>query len=317
MEIKLPSRSWVLEVKATLETLIQRYGKMGEAYDPADRPIAVFDWDDTVIFNDVGMGVFYFQIDELQFNFELEEFWNLIPPNYNREVCRANYEKIRNLPINEAKKLPAYQRYRKFFTQAFHDLWQSEGTAHLALLQAQLMVGFSPEEIVLIAKKAIDLEMSMPCGLVSIQESEADSNPVTARHGIRIYQEIRDLINLMQLHGFDVWIVTGACKYIVQPFAEKCGIPSDRVIGIEMAVQHGKFTDQPVEPVPYEDGKPEAIRRYIGKKPVFAAGNSQGDMAMMRYCEDTALLIDCGDPYLQQKSVELGWLVQPQFELAT
>ena len=94
MEIKLPSRSWVLEVKATLETLIQRYGKMGEAYDPADRPIAVFDWDDTVIFNDVGMGVFYFQIDELQFNFELEEFWNLIPPNYNREVCRANYEKF-------------------------------------------------------------------------------------------------------------------------------------------------------------------------------------------------------------------------------
>ena len=38
---------------------------------------------------------------------------------------------------------------------------------------------------------------------------------------------------------------------------------------------------------------------------------------MMKYCEDTALLIDCGDPYLQQKSVELGWLVQPQFELAT
>ena len=317
MEIKLPLRSWLLKVKTTLETLIQRYGKMGEAYDPTDRPIAVFDWDDTAIFNDVGMGVFYFQINELRFNFELEEFWNLIPPNYNREVCRTNYEQIRNLPINETKNLPAYQRYRKFFIQTFHDLWQSEGTAHFALLQVQLMVGFSPEEIVLIAKKAIDLEMSMPCGLVSIQESKTDPDPITARHGIRIYQEIRDLIDLMHLHGFDVWIVTGACKYIVQPFAEKYGIPGDRVIGTEMAIQHGKFTDQPIEPVPYENGKPDAIRRYIGKKPVFVAGNSRGDMAMMTYCEDIALLIDCGDPYLQQKSAELGWLVQPQFEVTT
>ncbi len=317
MDIKLPPRSWLLEVKTTLETLIQRYGKMSGSYNPANRPVAIFDWDDTAIFNDVGMGVFYFQIDELQFNFELEEFWNLIPPCYNREACRANYEKIRNLPVNEAKKLPAYRRYRKFFTKAIHDLWQSEGTAHLALLQVQLMVGFSPEEIVLIAKKAIDLEMSMPCGFVSIQESDTDPNPITVAHGIRIYQEIRDLINLMQVHGFDIWIVTGACKYIVQPFAEMYGVPSNRVIGIEMAVQQGKFTEQPIEPVPYEDGKTDAIKKYIGKKPVFVAGNSQGDLAMMRYCEDTTLLVDCGDSYLQQKAVELGWLVQPQFEVAT
>ena len=76
MDIKLPPRSWLLEVKTTLETLIQRYGKMSGSYNPANRPVAIFDWDDTVIYNDVGMGVFYFQIDELQFNFELEEFWN-------------------------------------------------------------------------------------------------------------------------------------------------------------------------------------------------------------------------------------------------
>ena len=71
MDIKLPPRSWLLEVKTTLETLIQRYGKMSGSYNPANRPVAIFDWDDTVIYNDVGMGVFYFQIDELQFNFEL------------------------------------------------------------------------------------------------------------------------------------------------------------------------------------------------------------------------------------------------------
>ena len=317
METKLPCRSWLFEVKAALEALVQRHGKMSGGYDPDDQPVAIFDWDDTAIFNDVGMGVFYFQINELQFNFELEEFWDLIPPKYGREIYRSNYEQIQNLPINEAKNHPAYRRYRKFFTQACHDLWQSEGTAHFTLLQVQLMVGFSPAEIVLIAKRAIDLEMSIPCRIVSIQESETDPDPVKAKHGIRVYQEIRDLINLMQLHGFDVWIVTGACKYIVQPFAEKYGVPSDRVIGAEMIIQNGKFTDQPMKPMPYEDGKPDAIRRYIGKKPVFVAGNSPGDMAMMKYCDDTALLIDCGDPYLQQKSVELGWLVHPQFEVAT
>ena len=91
METKLPCRSWLFEVKAALEALVQRHGKMSGGYDPDDQPVAIFDWDDTAIFNDVGMGVFYFQINELQFNFELEEFWDLIPPKYGREIYRSNY----------------------------------------------------------------------------------------------------------------------------------------------------------------------------------------------------------------------------------
>src|SRR5690348_1037851 len=74
-------------------------------------------------------------------------------------------------------------------------------------------------------------------------------------------------------------------------FADKtCGIPSEQVIGSSGVTKYGTRDEKPVlikEPkVLFIDdgaGKPEGINHFIGRQPIFAFGNSDGDKEMLEW----------------------------------
>jgi phosphoglycolate phosphatase-like HAD superfamily hydrolase len=120
----------------------------------------------------------------------------------------------------------------------------------------------------------------------------------TARHPRfqRPYNELTfrpmvELIGYLQQSGFRTYIVSGGGVEFMRTWAEDAyGIPPERVIGSTIKLKYDLDNDKPVlrrlseiEFIDDGPGKPVAIGRLIGKRPIFAAGNSDGDLQMLQW----------------------------------
>ncbi len=120
----------------------------------------------------------------------------------------------------------------------------------------------------------------------------------TARHPRfqRPYNELTfrpmvELIGYLQQSGFRTYIVSGGGVEFMRTWAEDAyGIPPERVIGSTIKLKYELDNDKPVlrrlseiEFIDDGPGKPVAIGRLIGKRPIFAAGNSDGDLQMLQW----------------------------------
>jgi hypothetical protein len=102
---------------------------------------------------------------------------------------------------------------------------------------------------------------------------------------------MRELLDYLRAHDFKTFIVSGGGVEFMRPMTEKAyGIPAEQVIGSSIKTQYAVENEQPVlKRLPEVDfiddgpGKPVGINRIIGKKPIFIAGNSDGDYEMLRW----------------------------------
>lgn len=102
---------------------------------------------------------------------------------------------------------------------------------------------------------------------------------------------MRELLDYLRAHDFQTFIVSGGGVEFMRPMTEKAyGIPPQEVIGSSIKTQYAIENDQPVlNRLPQIDfiddgpGKPVGINRVIGKRPIFVAGNSDGDYEMLRW----------------------------------
>jgi phosphoglycolate phosphatase-like HAD superfamily hydrolase len=114
------------------------------------------------------------------------------------------------------------------------------------------------------------------------------------------YSPMVQLLRYLAANGFTSYIVTGGGRDFMRPIAGTIyGIPPDRVIGSALGLNyqevdgHGNLLIKPALDV-FDDGpeKPIRIWNRIGRRPILAAGNSNGDIAMLSYAgiPDTASL---------------------------
>ncbi|WP_084121158.1 HAD family hydrolase [Aquiflexum balticum] len=106
-----------------------------------------------------------------------------------------------------------------------------------------------------------------------------------------IYQPMLELLEYLRANGYKTFIVSGGGIDFLRVFAEKVyGIPPYQVIGSSIKAKYDVVEGQPIITklpeinfIDDKEGKPIAIHLHIGKRPVFAAGNSDGDYAMLEY----------------------------------
>jgi phosphoserine phosphatase len=106
-----------------------------------------------------------------------------------------------------------------------------------------------------------------------------------------IYLPMQELLAHLRFRGFKTFIVSGGGQDFMRPWSERVyGIPPEQVVGSRGRVRYGLVDDRPVlmktmESLYVDDkeGKPPAIHEFIGRKPVFAFGNSDGDKEMLEY----------------------------------
>jgi phosphoglycolate phosphatase-like HAD superfamily hydrolase len=106
-----------------------------------------------------------------------------------------------------------------------------------------------------------------------------------------VYQPMLELMALLRAKEFKTFIVSGGGIDFMRPWTEKIyGIPPEQVVGSSGVVTYDFNNAKPLllkEPkVDFVDdgpGKPIGIYRFIGRRPVFAFGNSDGDQQMLEY----------------------------------
>src|SRR5437762_5995601 len=106
-----------------------------------------------------------------------------------------------------------------------------------------------------------------------------------------VYQPMLELMALLRAKEFKTFIVSGGGIEFMRPWTERIyGIPPEQVVGSSGVVKYEFKDGKPVlikEPkVEFVDdgpGKPVGINRFIGRRPVFAFGNSDGDQQMLEY----------------------------------
>jgi phosphoglycolate phosphatase-like HAD superfamily hydrolase len=120
----------------------------------------------------------------------------------------------------------------------------------------------------------------------------AAKHPMTGRlYTEMIYQPMLELTAYLRAAGFKIFIVSGGGIDFMRLWTEKVyGIPPENVVGSSGKTTFEMRDGQPVLLRPAEidfvddgPGKPVAIRHHIGRHPIAAFGNSDGDLQMLQY----------------------------------
>jgi phosphoserine phosphatase len=98
--------------------------------------------------------------------------------------------------------------------------------------------------------------------------------------GPNIFPEMRQLVQRLRASGCDVWAVSSSNQWIIRSAMTFFGIPQNRILAAETAVENGVITDRLVR-VPSGPGKVEAIRSAIQSPPDCAFGNAIWDREML------------------------------------
>ena len=106
-----------------------------------------------------------------------------------------------------------------------------------------------------------------------------------------VYQPMLELMAYLRANGFKTFIVTGSDVAFMRPWTEAAyGVPPEQVVGSSAITSYALTGAAPVidrsadiEFVDDGPGKPVGIDRFIGRRPIFAAGNSDGDLQMLQW----------------------------------
>jgi hypothetical protein len=106
-----------------------------------------------------------------------------------------------------------------------------------------------------------------------------------------VYQPMLELLAYLRGNGFKTFVVSGGGIEFMRPWTERVyGIPPEQVIGsaggLKLQMRDGKPVLIKLPNLVHnddKDGKPVGIQRHIGRRPIAAFGNSDGDLQMLQW----------------------------------
>ncbi len=344
------SLPWDGDNRERLDELIRSLGASGESYDRDRPPVAVFDWDNTVIKNDIGDGTVFWMLRNDAILQPPGGDWSdtsrFLTPAAIAALSAACAEHPPGEPLPTSTDLDCADEilaiYEDKTTASGEPAWQDEGYDHRRIVPAlawlaQIQAGYTAAQIRDMVGRAIDEYLAAPQG-TEIRVGTRDG----LCGWIRVYPQIHDLIGTLQANGFDVWVVSASPEPSVQAFAERVGIAADHVIGIRVLTDpEGRLTHRLADCGPegpdsdrimtYKEGKRCFIAQEIfgdrtagaiesasdpARRPALVAGDAQTDIDMLLEAAVLKLVID------RQRSEVLchalagtggEWLLNPMF----
>jgi hypothetical protein len=106
-----------------------------------------------------------------------------------------------------------------------------------------------------------------------------------------VYQPMLELLAYLRANGFKTYIVSGGGIEFMRPYTEKVyGIPPEQVVGSSIKTKFELRDGKPVlvrlpeiNFIDDKEGKPVGIHQHIGRRPIAAFGNSDGDLQMLQW----------------------------------
>lgn len=148
-------------------------------------------------------------------------------------------------------------------------------------------------------KGLLELVMATHAGMTTDEFAKIASDWIeTARHPKfkrpyteLVYQPMLELLSYLRANGFKTFIVSGGGIELMRPWTERIyGIPPEQVVGSSIRSEFKLRDGRPVlvrlPAINFIDdkaGKPVGINEHIGRRPIAAFGNSDGDLQMLQW----------------------------------
>lgn len=290
-------------LRMRLLALMRAYGRGSADYDPARRPYAVFDWDNTSIMNDCEETLFLTLIDTFAFRLSPAEFSEVVRLHVPDNPLAGAYRTVSGAPVAFAHLAADLEADYAALAAAYGTPAAPEKQAalakddRLASLRAKLfftynaivgtfgdrlgdawMVGFlaggTEEQLQRLA--AANNDANLGRAMAEVEFITPKSHPGTAgivaqSHlgGLRLTPEIACIQHALRTAGIDVFVVSASCEEVVKVFAcdPRYGyhLPPENVYGIRMARRDGRMDWRLADnwPITWGPGKVEAIRRAM------------------------------------------------------
>lgn len=122
--------------------------------------------------------------------------------------------------------------------------------------------------------------------------TKSAKHPVSGRlYTEMVYQPMLEVLNYLRANHFKTYIVSGGGIEFMRPWTHQVyGIPPEQVVGSSIKTRFEVRDGQPVLArlaelnfIDDKEGKPVAIQQHIGRRPIMAFGNSDGDFQMLEW----------------------------------
>ena len=336
-----PAYKWYGNNRARLDAMMRERGSSSPGYNPQKKPVAVFDWDNTIMKMDVGAGTIVWVVENDKII--QPESWRSLSSLLTPEALEALNAACPIMSPGSALETSSNQACADEIVVISLDGLTREGkpafvqgteTMEPAYAWAvQLQSGYTPDQVRAFAEKHFDAYLYNVIG--ETRHYHRDVYPVWQR----IYDQMRDLVGALQHNGFDVWICSASCQYIVETAARRIGVDPDHVIGVRPLLEDGKITPVFEGAGTFEDGNQSLITYKKGKRiwinkvifglageeaetvtglTTFAAGDSDTDVFFLRDAEYRKLVINRNKREVMcyaYANEDGKWLINPMFIL--
>jgi phosphoserine phosphatase len=326
------AQTWYGSNRDKLDQLLRTQGACSATYDASKKPLAVFDWDNTVIKNDVGDATFFYMLAHDQIVQPPGKNWRFTSRYITGDAVSAldaacGSAAPAGAPLPTSTNMACGREILSIYVdgktsggKAAFSGWDYRRMEPAYAWLAQLLAGYSQAQV---------------RGFAALAKTENLANAVDSKGTIagvqvtawaRIYEPMRDLIGKLQQGGFDVWVVSASPQPIVEVWASEVGIAGDHVIGIRNVERGGKYSADLQgcgdvadgtndgsgnatgnSLITYIDGKRCWINKVIfgdstktalqrspdaRQRPVFAAGDSDTDITFLQDATGLKLAIN-------------------------
>ena len=309
-----PQLAWFGANKTDLIGWLDAVGCKSAGYDATKKPVAMFDWDNTISKNDFGDAITFYLIANNKVKQPPNQDWALTSayltpaaatalstacgttvaagdplPTTTNTACADEILSVYNTSVTRGGAVAFGGHNARWIEPSY--AWT-----------AQLMAGYTHAEMQGFMTAAVTPQLAAAEGTVQTIGTTTGLNA-----WLRIYPQTKDLITAAKTRGFDVWIITASPQDAIEAVSRQAGIEPDHVIGIRSRVDGagkmtakfegcGSLSDDQQQMIPYIQGKrcwinkivygdatPAAMqRRGDGKRQYFAAGDSDTDIEFLK-----------------------------------
>ncbi|ABL03355.1 haloacid dehalogenase-like hydrolase [Mycobacterium ulcerans] len=343
------SLEWHDGVREFLQSAINANSKCTGTADGAAHRVAIFDWDNTVVKNDIGYATNYYMLTHDLVLQPANQDWH----NTGRYLTDAAADALsaacgKDAPAGEplptsSNALCADEILSLLGGQtttgrpafAGSDARRLEGSYAWG---NALSAGYTAEELAQFAAAAKQQNLAADVGATQkVGTEDVDGY-------IRVYPQIKDLIATLQAHGIDAWVVSASPEPVIKVWAGEVGIDDQHVVGVRsVADRSGKLTahllgcggvrDGEDSVMPFADGKrcwanqvifgvdgPQAFDQLPqDRRQVLAAGDSNSDATFVGDATAVSLAINRNKAELMCRAYDGlyakggKWAVNPMF----
>lgn len=259
---------WNSEIEKIIDNALKTYNS---------NSVAVFDFDNTLIYGDQGINLMNYLILNLLIKGDEEWFWK---EEYWFPIDKKDYRNLRikyELAVEHKNEIAFAIELLDEFYHIFNKLEKID--LEIAYRWTKIIfAGFSIEELKRFSR--ISFEQAIKEAKAGFFEKELPSGNII-QTGIIINPLFKKLIQQLNELHWNIFIITASPEPAIQSIADYWNIPEDKVLGMKLKQNNNLLLPEIIEPYSYNKGKYLHLRNKVQEPIIIAAGDSYPDIYLL------------------------------------